>query len=141
MILLLNVVLSIWVLKNIAKLSLSSSITWAEMAIFPANQATHLSTHQGVVVQAHLACSKGLDRLWVESKQTKVWKQSILTYSFLNVYSVFEKSSKNINLTIITTKLKYTFDLNSLPLSSSPVSLRIFSNVQIYNTLEWLDKD
>ena len=47
-------------------------------------------------VQAHLACSKGLDRLWVESKETKVWKQSILTYSFLNVYSVFEKSDKII---------------------------------------------
>ena len=32
---------------NIAKLSQSSSSSWAEMAIFPANPATHPSTHPG----------------------------------------------------------------------------------------------
>ena len=58
-----------------------------------------------------------------------------------NVYSVIEKSDKNNNLTLITTKLKYTFDLNSLPLSSSPVSLMNSLNVQNYNALEKLDKD
>ena len=77
----------------------------------------------------------------VESKETKIWKQSILTNSFLNLYSVIEKSNKIIILTIITTKLMYTFDLNSVPLLSSLVSLMNFLNVQIYNTLKQLDKD
>ena len=35
----------------------------------------------------------------------------------------------------------YTFDLNSVPLLSSLVSLMNFLNVQIYNTLKQLDKD
>ena len=87
-------------------------------------------------VQVHLTCCKGLiDCEWTPSK-TKGWKESILTYSFLKCIFSNWKVWQNNNLTLITTKLKYTFDLNSLPLSSSPVSLMKFSNVQIYNALE-----
>ena len=93
------------------------------------------------LVQVHLTCCKGLiDCEWNPNK-TKGWKESILTYSFLKCIFSNWKVWQNNNLTLITTKLKYTFDLNSLPLSSSPVSLMKFLNVQNYNALEKLDKD
>ena len=87
------------------------------------------------IVQAHLACCKGLDRLWVDSKQNQSLEVKYLDLFFLECIFSIWKVWQNNNLTLITTKLKYTFDLNSLPLSSSPVSLMNFSNVQIYNTI------
>ena len=92
-------------------------------------------------VQACQACSKGLDRLRVDSKDTKVLEAKYLDLFFFEyVFSIW-KVWQNNKLTIITTKLMYTFDLNSVPAFSSLVSLRKFSNVQIYNTLKQLYKD
>ena len=92
-------------------------------------------------VQVHLTCCKGPDRLWVDSKQNQRLEVKYLDLFFLECIFSIWKVWQNNNLTLITTKLKYTFDLNSLPLSSSPVSLMKFLNVQNYNALEKLDKD